>query len=179
VNARRAAHPRPKRGGWTRLITGPTFVASIAAGFATPAIPGFAAYKVLNIIAALYGLLSVVVLSEYLIRRTWWQNLVANRISRVVIWIQFNVPVGLTVGAVLNLFHSDGSKTPAFSLIKTTLWVTVVSVVATFILEDTVVRPLFRALAVSAEERARVLGFYLLIMGLATQLAASVLDLLG
>jgi hypothetical protein len=134
-------------------------------------------FKLLNVIGLLYGLLGVLVLSEFVLESPKWRNLVIERVSGVLLWVHLGIPIGAAVTSLfLALLASKafpsaavfGSASFAFFL-----W----TVPGGLLLENFVFVPKwprFREPAV----RTRTFGLLLVAGGLVAQLVAAIQDML-
>jgi hypothetical protein len=142
------------------------------------AIQGLQTFKLLNAVGIVYGLLGVIVLSEFVTQNERWRSIVVNTLSGLSIWAQGAIPLGGALFSIpLFIFFSDDFPS-SLKVFKAFGAYFGFALLPTFLVEDLVFVP---KLARSKDPlvRTRIFGLLLVIFGMVAQLIAAVQDLLG
>jgi hypothetical protein len=134
-------------------------------------------FKLLNVVGIVYGLLGVIVLSEFIVQKEKWTRFVVETLSGVLIWAHLAIPLG-AAGTSFALYFADSSKFPSSLVIgEASIIFLIYSLIPTFIVEDVVFRP---KLKISKDPliRVRRFGLFLVMAGMAVQLLAAIQDLM-
>lgn len=134
-------------------------------------------FKLLNVVGILYGLVGVVVPSEFVVENARWREFIVAKVSGVLLWVHLAVPLGATVtGAILSWVaktHFPSASSVAAASFAFFIW----TIPGGLIVESLVFvpkLPRFRDPAV----RTRVFGLVLVAGGMLAQLIAGIQDLL-
>jgi hypothetical protein len=153
------------------------YVVGIALAYFLASLHRVEPFKLLNVVGIVYGLLGVIVLSEFVLEIERWRHFVVEILSGVLLWAQFAVPFGLASASFV-LFFIDKNAFPSSLVVgEASLSFFLYSLLPTAILEDVVLVP---KLKISKDPlvRARRLGLFLVVAGIVVQLIAAIQDLL-
>ena len=141
-------------------------------------LPKLELFKVLNIVGIIYGLVGVVVLSEFVIQNEIWRRFVIEKLSGLLIWAHGAIPFGAAITSVI-LFLVARDQFPSSSIVGPSFMAfALYAALPTFFVEDYVFvpkSPRFRDPVL----RTRVFGLFLVITGMVVQLIAAIQDVLG
>jgi hypothetical protein len=128
-------------------------------------------FKPLNILGLAYGLLGIVVLSEFAVASPRITGFFVNWVAGILLWGQSVVPLGAALAAWLTSSGPSSSVAASFFVA-----LFVYSLVPLALLDSFVFNDEARA-RVSPEQRSRVFGLLLLVFGTLVQLVAALHDL--
>ena len=135
-------------------------------------------FKVLNIVGIIYGLVGVVILSEFVIKNEKWSRFVVEKLSDLMIWAHGTIPFGVTITSLV-LFLVARDQFPSSETIGGSFMLfTFYSLVPTFWVEDYVFGPKSPRTK-DPILRTRIFGLFLVITGMVVQLVAAIQDVLG
>jgi hypothetical protein len=142
------------------------------------AIHGLQTFKLLNALGIVYGLLGVVVLSEFVTQSEKWRLFIVNTVSGLTIWAQGAIPLGgALISIPLFVFFSDDFPS-SLKVFKAFGAYFGFALLPTFLLEDFVFVPKFSRFK-DPLVRTRIFGLSLVILGMVAQLVAAIQDLLS
>jgi NADH:ubiquinone oxidoreductase subunit 6 (subunit J) len=134
-------------------------------------------FKILNIVGMIYGLIGVVVLSEFVAQNEKWRRFMVEKISGLLIWAHGTIPLGAALTS-LALYLVSRDEFPSSEIVgKSFMGFALYAVLPTFFVEDYVFSP-------KTERhkdpilRTRIFGLFLVISGMLVQLIAAIQDLL-
>ena len=140
-------------------------------GYALAHHPKLVWFKLLNILGLTYGLLGILVLSEFAITSPRITGFFVNWVAGVLLWGQSVVPLGAAVGAWLTSSGPSSSVAASFFVA-----LFVYSLFPLALLDSFVFNHEARA-RMTPEQRSRVFGLLLLTFGTLVQLVAALHDL--
>jgi hypothetical protein len=134
-------------------------------------------FKLLNVVGILYGIIGVLVLSEFVVESAKWREFVIAKVSGVLLWVHLAVPLGASVtSAILSWVVPE--RFPSATLVASAsfaffLW----TIPGGLVVEDLVFVPKWARFR-DPVLRTRVFGLLLVVGGMLVQLIAGVEDLL-
>ncbi len=135
-------------------------------------------FKLLNIVGIMYGLVGVIVLSEFVAQNEKWRRFVVEKLSGVLIWAHGAIPLGAATTSIV-LFLIARDQFPSSPIVGTSfLGFAFYALIPTFFVEDYVFVPKSARFA-DPLIRTRVFGVFLVVTGMVVQLISAVQDLLG
>lgn len=155
-------------------------LAAIGGGlaFCLSSIPKLEMFKILNIVGIVYGLVGVMVLSEFVIQNEKWRLFVVEKLSGVLIWAHGAIPLGASA-TTLGLFVFARDQFPsALPVGASFVGFMFYSLVPTFFIEDLVFVPK-NPRHKDPVLRTRIFGLFLVVTGMVVQLIAAVQDVLA
>jgi hypothetical protein len=154
------------------------FVAiGIGIAFPLSALNKLETYKLLNVVGIVYGLLGVVVLSEFVTQNERWRLVVVNVVSGLAIWSHAALPFG-TISASGIMYLMEPTKFPSSLIVaKSFASFFVYAMLPTSLVDFFVFAPTFNRFK-DPLIRTRVFGLSLVLIGMLVQLIAAVQDLL-
>jgi hypothetical protein len=153
------------------------FALGCAVAFPLSSLKKLEGYRLLNILGMVYGLLGVIVLSELIANVEWLRRLIVDRVSVILIWAHFVMPLGsAAVAFLLGAFYPQ--RYPAGIIFGSAcLGFFLVAMPVAFVFEDLVSAPKFERLR-DPVVRSRMCGTLLIIIGIVAQIIAAVQKLL-
>jgi hypothetical protein len=153
------------------------YIVGIALAYYLGSLHRVETFKLLNVVGIVYGLLGVIVLSEFVLEIKRWRHFVVEVLSGVLLWAQFAIPSGLASASFI-LFFIDKNAFPSSLVVgKASLSFFLYALLPTAVLEDVVFVPKLR-LSKDPLVRARRLGLFLVVAGIVVQLIAAIQDLM-
>jgi len=134
-------------------------------------------FKLLNVVGIVYGLLGIIVLSEFIVQNAKWTRFVVETLSGVLVWAHGAIPIGASSTSFL-LYLAAGSDFPSALIVgEASIIFLIYSLLPTWVVEDVVFAP---KLKISKDPliRVRRFGLFLVIAGMAVQLIAAIQDLM-
>lgn len=134
-------------------------------------------FKILNIVGIIYGLLGIIVLSEFVAQNEKWRCFVVEKLSGILIWAHGTIPLGTAVTS-LTLYLVSREQYPSSEIVGTSfLGFSLYALLPTFFVEDYVFNPKKEHLK-DHVLRTRIFGLFLVITGMVVQLIAAIQDVL-
>ena len=127
-------------------------------------------YKLLNITGIVYGLLGIVVLSEFVAKSDVLKSFLIHWVAGLLLWAHSIIPLGALVGAVIA--HASPSASIVAKFFASFF---AYSLLILGVLDFAVFNPKFKPLMAHAT-RTQVFGLILLLSGLVVQLIAALQD---
>lgn len=135
-------------------------------------------FKVLNVVGIIYGLVGVVVLSEFVTQSERWSRFVVDRLSGLLIWAHGTIPLGAAVTSLI-LFLVARNQFPSSLIIGPSfLGFALYALLPTILVEHFVFVPK-SARFKDPVLRTRIFGLFLVTTGMVVQLIAAIQDVLG
>lgn len=139
-------------------------------GYALAGNPRLVPFKLLNIMGIIYGLLGVVVLSEFVTKNDSLKNFIVHWVAGLVLWAHTIIPLGALIGAGIgNTLPSAGITSKFFSSFFA------YSLLVLGFLELAVFNPKLKSF-LQLGVRTQVFGIILVISGILAQLISALLD---
>lgn len=134
-----------------------------------------AIYKLLNILGIIYGLLGIVVLSEFVVRSDPLKSFMVQWVATAVAWAHSIIPIGALVGVGMGYQLSSAGITAKFFL-----GLLAYSIPPLLFVEMAVFNPRLKVFAAQPiAVRNQIFGLALLISGMIVQLIAALQDFNG
>ena len=156
------------------------FLSAVGAviGFSLSSMHRLETFKLLNILGIVYGLVGVLVLSEFVAQSEKWRQFVVEKFSGVFIWSHGFIPLGGALAAVPLFFCFTSDRFPSsLVVLKSFPLFFGLALIPTFFLEDFVFVPKMKT-SKDPLIRSRRFGGFLVVAGMIVQLIAAIQDLL-
>jgi hypothetical protein len=134
-------------------------------------------FKLLNVIGILYGIIGVLVLSEFVVENARWREFVIAKVSGVLLWVHLAVPLGAAVISVVLSLLARERYPSAMSVANASFAFFVWTIPGGLIVENVVFVPKWAHFR-DPVLRTRFFGLLLVVGGLLVQLIAGIEDLL-
>ena len=154
-------------------------LATVGGGIAyrLSSIPKLELFKILNIVGIAYGLVGIVVLSEFVIQNEKWRLFVVEKLSGILIWAHGAIPLGASA-TTLGLFVFAREQFPsALPIGASFVGFMFYSIIPTLFIEHFVFVPKHQHYK-DPVLRTRIFGLFLVVTGMVVQLIAAVQDVL-
>ena len=132
-------------------------------------------FKVLNIVGIIYGLVGVVVLSEFVAQNETWRRFMVERLSGLLIWAHGAIPLGAAVTSLILYLAARNQFPSAIIVGPSFMGFAFYSLIPTFFVEDFVFVPKSPRLK-DPLLRTRIFGLFLIVTGIVVQLIAAIQD---
>jgi hypothetical protein len=135
-------------------------------------------FKVLNIVGIIYGLVGVVVLSEFVAQNEAWRRFMVEKLSGLLIWAHGTIPFAAAATSLI-LYLAARDQFPSSPIVGPSfMGFAFYSLIPMFFVEDVVFVPKSPRLK-DPLLRTRIFGLFLVITGMVVQLIAAIQDVLG
>ncbi len=133
-------------------------------------------YKLLNAIGIIYGLVGVLILTEFVVSNQRLRHFVVDWIAGIIIWAHSIVPFAIAITSII-LVLWDRKTFPSAPILGTfAMSFAIYSILPTLMIDFYVLNPKSSE-AKDPIARSRFFGTFLVVTGLVVQLVAAVLDI--